>query len=239
MVELAMAEGLSGKSREQQAELLTSIGPHLEAGQRMAPLITEALLAKMTSETGYEANLCALLNTDKVIRKHLGIAVSAIAAWRRIEGRALADQTRAAAEAERNARLGYAGEVGDQVRLTGTVTTSLRLDGYKWNSPQQAMLVVDCGTSIAKIITTAAWAYEVKLGDTLTVAATVKAHDEYRGAPQTVLLRPKKLDNPPALNSAGKEAEPKWETVKPVSPQARFQETPMAASSPVARSLSV
>nr|NLI49104.1 hypothetical protein [Propionibacterium sp.] len=89
--------------------------------------------------------------------------------------------------------------------MTGTVATALRVDGYTHRSPDQVMLIIDCGSAVVKTTTAAAWAYQIKVGDPLTVTGTVKAHTEWRGLKQTVLGRPKQIDphlEPPAVLEA-------------------------------------
>lgn len=94
------------------------------------------------------------------------------------------------------------------------------------------LLVLECGTAVAKMITSAAWAYDTKQGDQLTVTGMVKAHAEYHGIPQTVLVRPKRIDTPT-------DSQPLWETVQPARPQSRFQEAPLAAPAPLGRGLGI
>jgi len=90
------------------------------------------------------------------------------------------------------------GVVGERLTLTGTVRTAIRLDGFTYHSPDSILLILDCGTAVAKMTTAASWAYRVKVGDPLTLTGTVKAHTVWNGAKQTVLTRPQKLDQPPA-----------------------------------------
>lgn len=56
--------------------------------------------------------------------------------------------------------------------------------------PPQRLIILDCGDAVAKMITAAGWADDIHRGEPLTVTATVKAHTDYHGAPQTVLVRP-------------------------------------------------
>src|ERR1019366_7113590 len=71
-------------------------------------------------------------------------------------------------------------------------------DGYTYHSPDSILLILDCGTAVAKMTTAAAWAYQVKVGDPLRVTGTVKAHTGGNGAKRTVLTRPKRPDHPAA-----------------------------------------
>lgn len=171
-------------------DLRTALAPHLAEATTRAPQLRDELLTGLTSTAGYEANLVAVLRGDAVEARHLGLAVSAITAHQRLQ----ADRQRDQAREHAAATVDHVGAVGDKVTLTGTVTTALRVDGYTYRSPDQVMLVVDCGTAVAKMTTTAAWAYQLKGGDPLTVTGTVKAHTEWHGIKQTVLTRPKRLD---------------------------------------------
>lgn len=214
--------------------ILTAIAPKLAEGQQMASRIVADLAPTLTDPTGYEANLAAILRTGRVNpAKHLGLAVSAVNAWHRLNEDVIAEEAKAGQRHE----LRHAGRVGERITLTGTVTIRMGVEGYRYDSPPQMLIVLDCGDAVAKMITTAAWAYDVKQGDQLTVTGTVKAHAEYKGIPQTVLLRPKKVDSPPPnleLSTASA-----WETVKPVEPRSRFQEAPLAPTAPLARGLNI
>ena len=215
--------------------ILTAIAPKLVEGQQMAPRIVTELVPTLTSRTGYEANLAAILRTGRVNpAKHLGLAVSAVNAWHRLNEDTIAEQAKTGQRRE----VKHAGRVGERITLTGTVTTRMGVEGYRYDSPPQMLIVLDCGDAVAKMITTAAWAYDVKHGDQLTVTGIVKVHALYNGIPQTVLLRPKKVHNPPPANfeTATTSA---WETVKPVEPRSRFQEAPLAPAAPLARGLSI
>ena len=230
-----VAEAISGRGTNAD-RLRDSIAGKLDEGQQKAPLIVKELTAAFEAATSsYEANVAAILRSGQVHPgKHLGLAVSAVNAWHRLQEQHLADQVRAAARqaaAERAAQQQHAGVVGEPITMTGTITVKRSIEGYRWNSPSQVLLVVDCGDWVAKMITSASWAYQVKPGEQLSVQAIVKAHELYNDTPQTVLKRPKQI--PTAA------ADPVWETVTPVPPQSRFQETPLAAHPSPARTLGI
>lgn len=196
-------------------DIRTALAPHLAQATEQASQVRGELLASLISTAGYEANLTAVLRGDAVDARHLGLAVSAITAHQRLQ----ADRQRDQARERAAATVDHVGAVGEKVTLSGTVTTALRVDGYTYRSPDQVMLVVDCGTAVAKMTTTAAWAYQVKVGDPLTVTGTVKAHSQWQGIRQTVLTRPKQLDTTreaaqPSLTDAAPPA--RWETVPSV-----------------------
>ncbi|MHB1011145.1 MAG: hypothetical protein ACYC1E_18415 [Propionibacteriaceae bacterium] len=176
--------------------LLAALAPHLAEGRRLAPRIINTLLTGLTGEAGYEANLAAVLRGQVVDSRHLGLAVSAIPAHQRLLDQrqaTTADQDGVAA-----ASVDHVGVVGDKITLAGTVRTAIRVDGYTFHSPDSILLILDCGAAVAKMTTAAAWAYQVKVGDPLTLTGTVKAHTVWNGVKQTVLTRPKKLDQPAA-----------------------------------------
>ena len=195
-------------------QLRDQLAPHLADATARAPQLCDDLLNGLTGSSGYEANLVSVLRGAAVDARHVGLAVSAIPAHQRLQ----ADRQLEAVRQDAAQKVDYTGTVGEKVTLSGTVRTALRVDGYTYRSPDQVMLVVDCGTAVAKMITSAAWAYQVKVGHPLTVTGTVKAHSEWNGIKQTVLSRPKQLDAVPAAPSALADAAPPalWETVASV-----------------------
>ncbi|WP_232546980.1 hypothetical protein [Propioniciclava soli] len=193
-------------------QLRGQLAPHLADAIARAPHLRDDLLNGLKGSSGYEANLVAVLSGAAVDARHLGLAVSAIPAHQRLQE----DRRREVARQDAARTVDYAGTVGEKVTLSGVVRTALRVDGYTYRSPDQVMLVVDCGTAVAKMTTSAAWAYQVKVGDPLTVTGTVKAHTEWNGIKQTVLTRPKQLDTiaEGAQTSLAGAAPPAlWETV--------------------------
>lgn len=233
----------NGKGAE---EILIRIADRLPQAPTMAARIITDLTPTVQPETaGYGANLKALLTAGVVPRRQLGLAVSMVNAW---EHRDEAPARPAAETTEPARTLSHAGTVGDPITLTGTITCLLPLAGYHRYSPPQRLLIVDCGDTIAKTMTSAGWSHDLSRGDTVTLTGTVKAHQEYRGIPQTMLARCK-LDartpaaDPapaPATDTAGPAAaQPElWETVSaPRPPQSRFQEAPLAAAAPLTPAL--
>lgn len=214
-------------------DVLASIAGKLAEGQRLAPRIITDLLDRLDGSSGYQANVAVILRAGTVNRaKHLGLAVSAINAWQRLTA-----DTPTEPEPAPQRIIRHAGTVGEPITLTGTITTAISVDGYHYNSPPQQLLVIDAGDTIAKMVTAAGWADDVKLGEQVTITAVVKAHTDYHGIPQTVLTRPKRLPDPAPAGIEGPVlVQPLWETVKPVSPS-RFQEAALAAAATPARGL--
>ncbi len=108
----------------------------------------------------------------------------------------------------------YLGEVGQRVTVTGRVRAATRVNGFTTHSPDRALIVVDVGNAMAKIVTAAAWAYRVERGDRITVTGTVKAHTQWRGLSQTVLTRAGRINLDP--DDPGAPTAPVlWEAVNP------------------------
>ena len=210
--------------RRGSTELLASIQPHLDEGHRMAPVIIDTLTAAFTDPTGYKANLSAILRAGQVEPRHLGLAVSAVSAYLRITEQQAAREART----ERNTVLGYAGEVGEKVTLTGTIRQLFHVDGFTWHSPSRRMLIVDCGTSVAKMITGASWAYDVERGHHITLTGTVRKHEEWHGTPQTLIVRPKLITNhttPPEPDPPDPTT-PQVRTPEPAAPRSMAADQP-------------
>jgi hypothetical protein len=116
----------------------------------------------------------------------MGLVVSAVAAYERILGLELRRkiQREAAAVSE------YAGEVSQKLTVTGTITHLASFESnYGYTPTRNLLIILESGTTVAKIITAAGWAFDVERGQEITVTGTVKAHKEYKGTKQTVLTR--------------------------------------------------
>lgn len=182
---------LYGTSRADR-ELRQEIAAEVVAAADMAKVIIPALLDGLDGASDYVLNLKTLLRASHVEHRHMGIVVSAVAAYERMTG----ETARRKAEAEERARnqveAQYAGTVGEKITVTGTVTRLKPVEGSFGYNPTTSMLViVEGGTTVAKMFTTAAWAWEIEQGDEITVTATVTAHEDYQGVKQTALVRPK------------------------------------------------
>lgn len=116
----------------------------------------------------------------------MGIVTSAVAAYEKMIG----ERVRKEAQGKARAESWYAGTVGEKLTVTGTVATLVPVDTDYGTS---MLVVVEAGATVAKMFTTAAWAWEVKQGEEVTLTAKVKDHEEYKGVKQTVLTRPKKV----------------------------------------------
>lgn len=185
---------LYGKSRA-DSELRAEIAPEIPAAADMAKVIIPALLDGLDGSGDYVHNLKTLIRAAHVEHRHMGLVVSAVAAYERMTG----ETARRKAEAEERARkrdeAEYAGTVGEKITVTGTVTRLRAIEGsYGYNPTTSMLVIIEGGSTIAKMFTTAAWAWEIEQGDEITVTATVKAHEEYQGSKQTALVRPKLVE---------------------------------------------
>ena len=102
---------------------------------------------------------------------------------------------RVAAVEEKQAAQSFYGTVGDKVKAaTGTVVVRARFDThYGYGSQYNALLVIE-GTGefaghVFKAAGTGRTLFDAERGDEVEVSGTIKAHDEYKGTPQTVLTR--------------------------------------------------
>lgn len=89
----------------------------------------------------------------------------------------------------------YVAPVGTRVKaFTGTVVVSMSVDGYMPGTYSRFVIVEGTGANAGqtvKMIGTADALYDMGKGEAVTFAATVKAHDTYKGVLQTVCQRPK------------------------------------------------
>ncbi|CCI54695.1 MAG: hypothetical protein LKG20_12425 [Tetrasphaera jenkinsii] len=171
-------------SRKKDAELRAELAPFIEQGERMAPAITETVLAHVVeSGDSFEANLAVILRAEYVPDNGYGILCAAIPVYDRLVGTKKAE-TEPVVDA-------WIGTKGEKVTVTGRITTALTVDGYAYGSTQR-LVVIETPAGVVKTYTAAAWAYDVDSGDEVTVTGVVKEHDTYRDRKQTVLVRPKR-----------------------------------------------
>lgn len=183
--------GRSASDRSFQQEM----GPHIVAAAGQAKHVIATVVEEFTNSSGgFEQNLIACLSSQTVGQRQMGFVVSTVSAYERIlANRVRAEQETAAAESKPVSE--YAGVIGDKLTVTGPVVRLVPIEQTYGHRTTTAMLViVESGSTVAKMFTTAAWAFNLQQGQTLTVTATVKAHDDYQGVKQTVLVRPKNID---------------------------------------------
>ena len=181
---------LYGTSRADR-ELRANVADDVAEAAGMGATIVAALLEGLTDAGDYVANLKICLRAASVSRRHLGITVSAVSAYERMTGARVQRQT---AEKTRK-ESAYAGEIGEKLTITGTVTRLKPIEQHYGYTPTTSMLVIiEAGTTVAKTFTAAAWAWDVAQGDEITITGTVKAHEEFNDTKETVLTRPKRID---------------------------------------------
>lgn len=178
---------LYGTSRTDR-ELRQEVAPEIPAATETAKTIIPALLEGLDGGGDYVTNLKICLRATHVEHRHMGIVVSAVSAYERMTGEHARRQAEAEERANKRAAAEYTGALGEKVTVTGTVTRLVPIEGDYGTS---MLVVVEGGSTIAKMFTSAAWAWDVEQGDEVTLTGTVKAHEEYQGAKQTVLTRPK------------------------------------------------
>lgn len=167
------------------------LSPEMPAATAKAKEIIPALLSGLETTSDYTINLTTALRGVCVGSRHFGIVVSAVVAYERMIG----DQVRQAAEVKKKAESAYAGTVGDKLTITGTITRARAVDSsFGYHESTSMLFIIEAGTTVLKTVTKAAWAFDVDQGDTVTITATVKSHEDYHGTRQTVVTRPKLID---------------------------------------------
>ena len=149
----------------------------------------EAWVAGLAGGSDYERNLISSFELGFATERTFGIVVSAVAVAKR-------DRERAAA-AQAAPKGGYFGVPGQKIGQkgtkknplppppAGTVTVVAPYDG-QYGTTYRTVVVLDSGEELLW------WASSdpgVSVGDKVTVAATVKKHEEFKGAQKTVITR--------------------------------------------------
>ena len=183
-----MASYLWGNStvdRKLRAEVDAVLAAHTAAAESIRTAVREHF---EDEDSDYAANMVAVLEADVVESRQFGLLASTVGAYARMRGEH-ANRKDAPEPVERE----WLGTVGDKVEVTGVVATAMTVDGFAYNTTQR-FLVVDAGATLAKIYTSAAWSYDVRSGDTVTLSAVVKKHEMYGTDKQTVLTRAKRIE---------------------------------------------
>lgn len=189
---------LYGNSRADR-ELRDDVAELTTEANTMARTIITALLDGLEGDSDYVLNMRTLLQASHVSFRHMGLVVSAIAAYDRLIGETERRRLAAAERAQRRAETEHAGTVGEKITVTGKITRLKPIQKhYGYQVTTSMLVIIESATTVAKTFTSASWAWEVRHGDEVTVTATVKAHEEYQGARQTTLVRPKLDSRTPA-----------------------------------------
>lgn len=131
----------------------------------------------------YLGNLAVLVKGSWVSVKHFGLVASSIGAYDKAVGREIERKAKAEAAAVSE----FVGTVGKREVFTGTVTAVIPYETMYGTG--RVVKMADGAGNVLKSLTSGAWAYGLEVGDVVTVKATVKAHETYRGAKETNLTR--------------------------------------------------
>lgn len=178
-------------STDADVVLRMEVAPEIAPAEDMAKVIIPALLQGLEGNGDYVTNLKALLRAAYVEDRHMGIVVSAVSAYERMIGKQVEREARQEKVTE------YAGTVGKKITFTGTVARLIPMENdYGYQTTSSMLVIVEDGAHVFKMFTSAGWAWEVEQGQEATITGAVKAHEEYRGEKQTVIVRPKKAQEP-------------------------------------------
>lgn len=129
------------------------------------------------------------------------------------------------------AELAYAGPVGEEITVTGTVTRKEPVLSRRY-SAASTLLEIDCGTSLIVIFTNARWGDSVTLGEQVTVTGTIKKLQCWHRIPETVLGRAKRIDQPATTQPADNPETDGWPTGA-AQVRRRFPDHPNPAAPPL------
>lgn len=168
-----------GPHREQQEREVAAIRAAAEAipAEEIAAVVEFGKALEGSSD--YVQNMLVVLAEDAITNRHVGILGSLVKVWAK-------DQQR---EAERKANPVVSEHFGEvKVRIRGLKVTVTKVQC--WEGDYGLTTLVVMRTEDGKV---AKWfasgSKDIEMGDTLTLDATVKGHDEYEGLKQTVLTR--------------------------------------------------
>lgn len=176
----AAHDAISDEGRQFARDTLTWLRTNDEAGDYIGNL---------------KASLIPLNGDQKwVARKHVGIAASAISAYRRHLDRE-AEQA-AKEKARQQYQPGYVAPVGEKIAGVGATVVRVSYSttdiGYGREAPKTILsMITDDGHQVTWF---ASGTKTFTAGQKVTVAGTVKNHDEYQGIDQTIITRAKITD---------------------------------------------
>lgn len=169
--------GKAGEAdRATRAFLQSRLSEDSAAQARAEATIAWAKTAEGNSE--YIANLRAAFAGETVSTRNLGLVVSAPSAYQRHLGYA-------AEKAAPKATSTHQGTVGAKITFTGTITGVRFIEGTYGTTT--LLTFTDAAGNVFKWF--ASGEKDEEIGTTVTVTGTVKKHDTYRDAAQTVLTR--------------------------------------------------
>lgn len=97
---------------------------------------------------------------------------------------------------DRAAALVFAGDIGETITVTGTVTRKGYVPSSRYGT-LSTLLEIDCGTSVIVTFSQARWAQTTTIGEQVTVTGEIRNHQWWRGIPETILGRTRRIDPPP------------------------------------------
>lgn len=141
--------------------------------------------AANTGDSDFDHNMRMLAKHRFADRRTLGIAVYLAEGY---------DRTQRSAKEAREPRVEsqYVGTVGDRVVMTLTVKSTRVMPPSDWGVSTLVMFRDEAGNSLKWFASgdRSDW----KEGDVVTVKATIKGHEEYKGSKQTMLTRVQEFD---------------------------------------------
>lgn len=164
-------------------------GPYDQHNPRPTELTVEELakasliveyFAALEPKSDYEHNVCTIAKLGYVKDRHYGYAVSLVSAYERAMGREASRKVAATQAAASE----YFGTVGKREVFKLTLTKVVDIDTQY--GTLMIHLFADPAGNIAKWATTST---RLDVGTTYSVKATVKKHEEFKGAKQTCLSR--------------------------------------------------
>jgi hypothetical protein len=144
----------------------------------------KAVATTLASDSDYGRNMAVILNGERVSHRNIGILASLVAIYAREQELAI-KRANAVPAAQ-----GFLAEVGTRIKANIELTISQarqREGDYGWTT-----WIVGSTASGHVVVWNASRAIDLEPGDVLVLsAATVKAHEQYKGVDQTVITRAK------------------------------------------------
>ncbi len=138
-------------------------------------IIADTLTGMATETSDYAHNCLLIARAGYCTRRSLGIAVSLLGAWNRRKAQAAQQAAEAVSE--------FQGAVGERLEWVATMVRFFDVSGGYGLTRKCVMRTEDGAVLMVNNL-------DCEPGETVTFKATVKAHNEYRGAKQTILSRP-------------------------------------------------
>jgi hypothetical protein len=179
-----------GKGREDAEVLRAQVEAHLAGDTKAAQraVDTRAWVLANTETGEYMTNLRAVLGSDTVdMVRNLGLAVSAVSAYGRAQGREIERAERAAAQAAAPASV-HVGAVKERLRnLPLTLSRHPMFFDGEYGTSTLLQFTDEAGNVFKWFASGTRDTFAQ--GDKVTVTGTVKAHEVYQGQAQTALTR--------------------------------------------------